>query len=214
MPKNAVRDEPYGRKARDFVSFTSSIPCETPVGPERGRHDLASGARWLQEVAPRYRIATLPVLPHSTDAQRGLGRAHRARPQPQAARWPWLQLAPQAHIQPARASQQIRLRHKKWFLEWFLGQGTAREPFREKPFETQCVAHLRVDLERVMGIEPTLAAWEAAVLPLNYTRVDTHLSGCCDLRILHRRSLCRWSIRTVCRRWRTGWRRCRCLGPW
>src|SRR6478735_6620642 len=27
-----------------------------------------------------------------------------------------------------------------------------------------------VNLERVMGIEPTLAAWEAAVLPLNYTR--------------------------------------------
>jgi hypothetical protein len=25
-------------------------------------------------------------------------------------------------------------------------------------------------MERVMGIEPTLAAWEAAVLPLNYTR--------------------------------------------
>jgi hypothetical protein len=28
-----------------------------------------------------------------------------------------------------------------------------------------------------MGIEPTLAAWEAAVLPLNYTRVWRHLSG-------------------------------------
>ncbi len=27
-------------------------------------------------------------------------------------------------------------------------------------------------VERVMGIEPTLEAWEAAVLPLNYTRVD------------------------------------------
>jgi hypothetical protein len=26
------------------------------------------------------------------------------------------------------------------------------------------------DLERVMGIEPTLFAWEAEVLPLNYTR--------------------------------------------
>ena len=26
-------------------------------------------------------------------------------------------------------------------------------------------------MERAMGIEPTLAAWEAAVLPLNYTRV-------------------------------------------
>ena len=28
-------------------------------------------------------------------------------------------------------------------------------------------------MERVMGIEPTLAAWEAAVLPLNYTRIAT-----------------------------------------
>ena len=28
----------------------------------------------------------------------------------------------------------------------------------------------KVEVERVMGIEPTLAAWEAAVLPLNYTR--------------------------------------------
>ena len=26
-------------------------------------------------------------------------------------------------------------------------------------------------LERAMGIEPTYAAWEAAVLPLNYTRI-------------------------------------------
>ena len=26
------------------------------------------------------------------------------------------------------------------------------------------------DLERVMGIEPTFEAWEAPVLPLNYTR--------------------------------------------
>ena len=29
-------------------------------------------------------------------------------------------------------------------------------------------------LERVMGIEPTLEAWEAAVLPLNYTRPDAN----------------------------------------
>jgi hypothetical protein len=26
------------------------------------------------------------------------------------------------------------------------------------------------EVERVMGIEPTYAAWKAAVLPLNYTR--------------------------------------------
>jgi hypothetical protein len=28
-----------------------------------------------------------------------------------------------------------------------------------------------------MGIEPTLAAWEAAVLPLNYTRTERALTG-------------------------------------
>jgi hypothetical protein len=28
-------------------------------------------------------------------------------------------------------------------------------------------------MERVKGIEPSYAAWEAAVLPLNYTRVVT-----------------------------------------
>jgi Trm5-related predicted tRNA methylase len=27
------------------------------------------------------------------------------------------------------------------------------------------------DMERVMGIEPTLSAWKAEVLPLNYTRM-------------------------------------------
>ena len=27
-----------------------------------------------------------------------------------------------------------------------------------------------LNMERVMGIEPTLVAWEATVLPLNYTR--------------------------------------------
>jgi len=30
-----------------------------------------------------------------------------------------------------------------------------------------------VSLERVMGIEPTLSAWKAEVLPLNYTRINT-----------------------------------------
>jgi hypothetical protein len=29
-------------------------------------------------------------------------------------------------------------------------------------------------MERVTGIEPALSAWEAEVLPLNYTRVDSH----------------------------------------
>jgi hypothetical protein len=35
-------------------------------------------------------------------------------------------------------------------------------------------------LERVMGIEPTSAAWKAEVLPLNYTRLvcENYLASC------------------------------------
>jgi hypothetical protein len=33
-------------------------------------------------------------------------------------------------------------------------------------------AGLWIELERVMGIEPTLFAWEARVLPLNDTRMS------------------------------------------
>ncbi len=32
-------------------------------------------------------------------------------------------------------------------------------------------------MERVMGIEPTFSAWEADVLPLNYTRCDVASPG-------------------------------------
>jgi hypothetical protein len=32
------------------------------------------------------------------------------------------------------------------------------------------VSRAKTILERVKGIEPSYAAWEAAVLPLNYTR--------------------------------------------
>ena len=34
-----------------------------------------------------------------------------------------------------------------------------------------------VAVERVKGIEPSYAAWEAAVLPLNYIRATSHSSG-------------------------------------
>ncbi len=33
-----------------------------------------------------------------------------------------------------------------------------------------CAVHQRKKLERVKGIEPSYSAWEADVLPLNYTR--------------------------------------------
>ena len=36
----------------------------------------------------------------------------------------------------------------------------------------RAMALSRSRMERVMGIEPTLVAWEATVLPLNYTRAD------------------------------------------
>ena len=41
-------------------------------------------------------------------------------------------------------------------------------------------------LERVMGIEPTPSAWEAEVLPLNYTREALIL---CDLFIVRQRKV-------------------------
>ena len=39
----------------------------------------------------------------------------------------------------------------------------------KKPAEA--VASAGFDMERIMGIEPTCPAWEAGVLPLNYTRI-------------------------------------------
>ncbi len=46
------------------------------------------------------------------------------------------------------------------------GRIAAKEPFlRLSPGRNN-----RRDMERVMGIEPTFEAWEAPVLPLNYTR--------------------------------------------
>ena len=42
---------------------------------------------------------------------------------------------------------------------------------RKNPFDAQNERMLLLKvMERVMGIEPTLVAWEATVLPLNYTR--------------------------------------------
>ena len=34
-----------------------------------------------------------------------------------------------------------------------------------------------IKMERVMGIEPTFEAWEAPVLPLNYTRITVEDPG-------------------------------------
>ena len=39
-----------------------------------------------------------------------------------------------------------------------------------KPLQAYKTRVFRERLERVKGIEPSYAAWEAAVLPLNYTR--------------------------------------------
>jgi hypothetical protein len=36
---------------------------------------------------------------------------------------------------------------------------------------------VKAELERVKGIEPSLLAWEAKVLPLNYTREGLALSS-------------------------------------
>ena len=44
--------------------------------------------------------------------------------------------------------------------------------------EIQMWKRLTHNLERVKGIEPSYEAWEAAVLPLNYTRISRSLAAC------------------------------------
>lgn len=39
------------------------------------------------------------------------------------------------------------------------------------PYDKEEELSLRQGMERVVGIEPTHAAWKAAILPLNYTRM-------------------------------------------
>src|SRR4249920_2621280 len=51
------------------------------------------------------------------------------------------------------------------------GACAARLASRARATRVSRVSFMAQKVERVMGIEPTLAAWEAAVLPLNYTRV-------------------------------------------
>jgi hypothetical protein len=54
-------------------------------------------------------------------------------------------------------------------------QALSASPQQEKPraagFFFAHAPWRKAALERVKGIEPSYAAWEAAVLPLNYTRV-------------------------------------------
>ena len=40
-----------------------------------------------------------------------------------------------------------------------------------------CIFQEFMMLERAKGIEPSYAAWEAAVLPLNYARVPCRMTG-------------------------------------
>ena len=42
------------------------------------------------------------------------------------------------------------------------------------------IFNLWVILERVMGIGPTLPAWKAGILPLNYTRISVHSATLID----------------------------------
>ena len=86
----------------------------------------------------------------------GDGNRHRARDRA------WNELG-KPTLPPAWARIGTRLR-----------QGEAlgvREPASRIPVGSRAGCPIRLKpMERVMGIEPTLAAWEAAVLPLNYTR--------------------------------------------
>ena len=69
----------------------------------------------------------------------------------------------------------------KRYLRRYLAGGSAisiespRKPLRVIGLRAAKDEERVTKVERVMGIEPTLAAWEAAVLPLNYTRLRASL---------------------------------------
>ena len=54
------------------------------------------------------------------------------------------------------------------------GQLTVKQSRRVSGNRHKDTSDLDIYLERVTGIEPALSAWEADVLPLNYTRVRLH----------------------------------------
>ena len=64
------------------------------------------------------------------------------------------------------------MRYTAGFIRFFPGSllpnGSTVEGKQEKTRDT--VGHRGLQLERVKGIEPSYQAWEAGVLPLNYTR--------------------------------------------
>ena len=48
------------------------------------------------------------------------------------------------------------------------------DPFGHAALARESAAELDLSVERVTGIEPAFSAWEADVLPLNYTRRTGH----------------------------------------
>ena len=64
----------------------------------------------------------------------------------------------------------MRVPYSKYFSAASAEKGQTKQ---KEPPQMQKLQHFRgsFKLERVMGIEPTYPAWEAGVLPLNYTRV-------------------------------------------
>ena len=83
---------------------------------------------------------------------------------------------PSAAIRGSTISVLAILLRQRYRLENRRVADVPRDVPRDGPFRCGWGSRWKVDVERVMGIEPTLSAWEAEVLPLNYTRVGRHSS--------------------------------------
>jgi hypothetical protein len=70
-------------------------------------------------------------------------------------------------------------------LEWSVHHESAWMRSTKKPLPGRFIQVIggEEDLERVRGIEPLYEAWEAAVLPLNYTRKSDHILADGDLKM-------------------------------
>ena len=86
--------------------------------------------------------------------------------------------APRAHRPAKRSELETTTEErtptaKRTTAPWGSG-GSAPSPACEKSRICALCRHETSNFERVTGIEPALSAWEADVLPLNYTRERHH----------------------------------------
>ena len=139
----------------------------------RRRTGAAPGSSWSGESFPPCLLVVAdevggraPVLPVPTDAT-VLGSGAESSPRPRRSNE-----EEGAHFRGFSRRYRPIAVEQEWNTGGYFGGIWGREgPARASREIKKILVLQRVSVERVTGIEPALSAWEADVLPLNYTRM-------------------------------------------